>query len=93
MWKRKKHGGPAALSRMLKILLALASRHYGMTMREMEEEANVQWRTVARYIKTLEDCGVEIVRHREIGRYRWMYLYRLKTINGVKLDLTRRVGS
>jgi DNA-binding IclR family transcriptional regulator len=88
--KRKQYGGPATLSRMLKILLALAQRHYGMTIEEMMEEAHVHRATVYRHLKTLECCGVEIVRQWEPDSHGYHYLYRLKTIRGVRLDLTRR---
>lgn len=90
MGKRKQHGGTATLARMLKILLALAGRHYGMSMAEMMEESSLQRRAVERYLKTLEEVGVEIVRQWEPDNHGWHYLYRLKTIRGVPLNLTRR---
>lgn len=88
--RRKRHGGPAALSRMLKILLALAGRHFGMSLEEMGEEAHIDRATVYRYIKMMETCGVELVRVWEPDNHGYHLLYRLKTIRGVKLDLTRR---
>ncbi len=86
----KRRDGPAMLSRTLKILLALASKHFGMTLEEMAEEAHINKRSVYRYIRTLEVCGVELVRQWEPDNHGWHYLYRLKTVQGVKLNLTRR---
>jgi predicted DNA-binding transcriptional regulator YafY len=91
--KRKRRGGPSTLARLLKILLALAGKHFGMTLEEMGEEASVGRRTVYRHLKTLEECGVEIVRVWEPDNHGFHYLYRLKTIRGVRLDLTRRVSN
>lgn len=74
---------------MLKILLALAGRHFGMSMEEMCEEAHVQRRAVYVYLKALETCGVEIVRQWEPDRHGWHYLYKLKSVKGQKLNITR----
>jgi len=77
---------------MLKILLALASRHFGMSLTEMAEEAHIDPRSVYRYLHTLRECGVELTEGWGLDDYtqRRYRLYRLKTIRGVRLDLTRR---
>lgn len=87
-----RRNNPDSLARGLKILLALASRHFGMSLEEMAEEAGIKRCQVYRHLRTLEECGVEIVRQWEPDHHGWHLLYRLKTIQGVRLDLTRRAA-
>ena len=88
----KRRDGSAKAPRMFKVFLALAGRHFGMSLQEIAEEAHIKERSVYRYIRTLEGCGVEIVRVWEPDNHGWHTLYRIKSVLGSKLELRRRVA-
>ena len=53
------------VTRILKLLLCLASRRTGMTVAEMARETKASVRTVYRDLKVLEDLGVPLTNERE----------------------------
>ena len=73
----------------LMILVGLASRLYGLTVREMMQEAKVSERAVFRGITSLERMGVQIHRQREPVRGSWRIIYRLTGIRGLRFKVER----
>lgn len=74
----------------LLILVGLASRRFGLTLREMMDEADISRRQVFNQIRALEAMGVQIHRQREPIRGTWKTLYRLAGIRGLRFDIRRQ---
>lgn len=73
----------------LLILVGLASRHYGLTLAELMQEARASRSAVYRSLQALERMGVSIVRRQEPVRASWRMIYRLNGIRGMRFDIRR----
>lgn len=69
----------------LSILVGLATRRFGLTLREIMQEAHISRAQAYRQIRALEQLGVQINRSREPQRASWRVLYRLVGIRGFRV--------
>lgn len=77
-------------ARPLLLLVALATRHYGRTLKELMEELGCPRRCIYRHLAFLERYGVEIRRQREPIRGGWVTLYKLSAIRGLRFDIRQK---
>ena len=64
-WHR--NGRYRPLFRILKVFVALARSHFGLTFQELLEEADCRRRTLYRYLDVLQEAGVRIRTERRLN--------------------------
>jgi DNA-binding IclR family transcriptional regulator len=73
-----------------RVLVAIASRFYGLTLREIMDEVHLSRPSVYRLIRELENLGVQFDRRMEEIRGGWRLNYRVSAIRGHRFELKKR---